>query len=142
MFHRRRWLIFQARRGEAEVTKMVDAGVDAKTVKRARLTIKGALFLEQMRAGNEEGPINLLWWNWSGPVPRELIEGYKLPLRRQPHAVHPDNYDSANVAKVWDEFARMTEGRYMERPFDSQEGNIYMTHSLAAVPKKGPDKKG
>ena len=140
VFHRRRWLVLQARRGEEEVQKMVAAGVDERTIRRARMTIKKALFLEQMRAGNEEGPINLLWWNWSGPVPMELIEGYKLPLRRQPPAVHPDNYDSANVAKVWDEFARMTERRYMEGPFDSREGNIYMTHPLAAVPKKGSDK--
>jgi hypothetical protein len=122
------------------VKKMKAVGVDEKTVRRARYTICKALWLERMRAGNEEGPINLLWWNWSGPVPRELIEGYKLPLRRQPPAVFPDNYDSADVEKVWEEFARMSERRYMEGPFDEKEGNVYMTHPLAAVAKKGTDK--
>ena len=37
----------------------------------AKKTIDKALFLERMRAGNEEAAINLLWWNWSGPVPKE-----------------------------------------------------------------------
>ena len=139
-FHRRRWLYLQKRRGEEEVQKMIAAGVDKATVRRARMTIAKALFMERMRAGNEEGPINLLWWNWSGPVPRELMEGYQLPLRREPPAAFPDNYDTADVSKVWEEFARLSERRYLEGPFDKADGNVYMTHPLAAVSKKGSEK--
>lgn len=140
VFHRRRWLVLQKRRGDDEVQNMINAGVDAKTVRRARYTIQKALFLERMRAGNEEGPINLLWWNWQGPVPQELLKGYELPLQRQPPAVFADNYDSADVEKVWEEFARMTERRYMEGPFEKNDGKVYMTHPMAAVVKKGSDK--
>jgi hypothetical protein len=139
-FHRRRWLYLQRRRGEQEVQKMVAAGADPQLVRRARATIAKALWLERWRAGNEEGPINLLWWNWAGPVPLELLRGYTLPLTREPPAVFPDNYDSADVPKVWEEFARLSERRYLEGPFDQREGNVYMTHPLAAVEKKGSDK--
>ena len=94
-FHRRRWLTLQRRRGEEEeVKKMEASGVDEKTVRRARYTIRKALWLERMRAGNEEGPINLLWWNWSGPVPRELIEGYKLPLQTR-----RDNFKNKHIKR-------------------------------------------
>jgi hypothetical protein len=87
----------------------------------------------------EDGPINLLWWNWSGPVPAELLAGYSLPLRRPPQPVFPDNYDTADVEKVWDEFARLGKRGYIEGPFE-KEGNIYMSHPLSAVAKKGSDK--
>ena len=139
-FHNRRWIRLQIRRGEWEVEQLRLSGASAQLLRRARLTIQKALFMERMRAGNEEGPINLLWWNWSGPVPQELIQGYKLPLRRPPPSVFPDNYDTANVEKVWEEISRMKERGYMEGPFDQHEGKIYMSHPLAAVAKKGTDK--
>ena len=139
-FHNRRWLVLQRRRGAWEVEQMRLAGASEKLLRRARMTIDKALFMERMRSGNEEGPINLLWWNWSGPVPQELITGYKLPLRRPPPSVFPDNYDTANVEKVWEEISRMKERRYMEGPFEERSGHVYMSHPLAAVAKKGTDK--
>ena len=137
VFHRRRWLVLQARRGEAEVAKMEREGADAVTLRRARMTIRKALWLERMRAGEEESPINLLWWNWTGPVPQELLDGYRLPFKRPPVAVFPDNYDTADVEKVWNEFARMTERGYME-PCEKED--LHMTHPMAAVPKKHSEK--
>ena len=137
---RRRWHKLQRRRGLEEMSRMREAGVDAILLQRAKWMLDKALWLEWQRQGVEDGPINLLWWNWSGPIPEELIAGYKLPLRRPPPPSQPDNYDSANVEKVWKEFARMTDRGYMEGPFDHANGNVYMTHPLAAVPKKGSDK--
>ena len=138
VFHRRYWLYLQRLRGAEEVQRLVDEGVDPEVVLRAKQTITKALWLERMRAGNEEGPINLLWWNWSGPVPKELMTGYTIPLRRPPPQTFPDNYDTADVEKVWTEFARMKERRYMEGPLSKDE--VYMTHPIAAVAKKGSEK--
>ena len=136
-FHRRRWLVLQQRRGAQEVDKLAAAGADADTVRRAGMTVRKALWLERMRAGEEESPINLLWWNWTGPVPQELLVGYKLPFRRPPPSVFPDNYDTADVEKVWKEFDRMTERGYMEQ---CERDELHMTHPMAAVPKKHSDK--
>lgn len=139
-FHRRRWLVLQRRRGEAEILKMIAQGADEATVRRARMTVRKAMWLERMRAGEEESPINLLWWNWPAPVDKELLNGYKLPFRRPPQPTFPDNYLSANVPKVWNEFERMMERRYMEGPYPEGAVEVFMTHPMAAVPKKHSEK--
>jgi hypothetical protein len=137
--HNRRWLVLQARRGHEAVEAMRANGIATEVLKRAEQTIRKALWLERRRNGVEDGPINLLWYNWKGPVPQELLEGYELPLRRTPPTVFPDNYDTADVPKVWEEFTRMTDRGYMEGPFDD-ESAVHMTHPMAAVAKKGTTK--
>ena len=140
VFHRRRWLVLQRRRGDAEVQKLADEGADEDTVRRAGQTVTKALWLERMRAGEEESPIKLLWWNWPKPVAGELLNGYKLPFRRAPLPIYPDNYDTADVEKVWNEFERMQERGYMEGPFERSSEDVFMTHPMAAVPKKHSEK--
>ena len=140
VFHRRWWLILQKRRGLVEIENLRRLGADVDTIRRAHLNVRKALWLERMRAGAEESPIRLLWWNWGEPVNREILHGYKLPFRKKPLPIRPDNYDTANVQKVWDEFTRMLERGYMEGPFDGDGDEIYMTHPLAAVPKKHSEK--
>lgn len=134
------WVRCQRRRGVYEIRKLQEAGVDKKTIRRAQLTIDKAMMLEWHRGGDEESPINLLWWRWKGPVAAELLEGYRLPLRTQPRPVFPDNYDSADVEAVWNEFTRMKARGYIEGPFEREEGQVYMSHPLAAVAKKGTSK--
>ena len=135
---RRRWFQLQRRRGAAEVVKLAAAGATETDLRHARQTIDKALWLEEQRRGQEDGPINLLWWNWSGPIPAELLEGYRLPFRSKPKPTLPDNYDTANVEKVWDEITRMNTRGYLDGPVSKDL--IYMTHPLAAVAKKGSDK--
>ena len=137
---RRRWLKLQRLRGEQEVERMEEEGAEEDLVERARVTVKRALYLEWLRGDQEDGPINLMWWNWSGPIPQELMQGFTLPFRRPPVAVFPDNYDSADVEKVWEEFARMNRRGYMEGPFEEGDPRVYMTHPMAAVAKKGSEK--
>lgn len=138
-FHSRRWLVLQARKGAEAAEAMVQAGVDEEVILRAKQTIRKALWLERIRNGVEDGPINLLWYNWKGPIPRELMGGYELPLRRTPPAVFPDNYDTADVPKVWEEFAGMTDRQYMEGPYGKGK-DVYMSHPMAAVAKEGSTK--
>lgn len=72
-------------------------------------------------------------------MPQELLEGYEHSLRRTPRTVFPDNYDTADVPKVREEFTRMTDRGYMEGPF-ADESAVHMTHPMAAVAKKGTTK--
>jgi site-specific DNA-cytosine methylase len=135
---RRRWFQLQRRKGRAELAKLVAGGCSPTTARHARQTIDKALWLEEQRQGQEDGPINLLWWNWSGPIPEELRVGYRLPFRTAPASTFPDNYDTANVEKVWDEIARMNERGYLEGPVHKHD--VHMTHPLSAVAKKGSEK--
>ena len=137
---RRRWLKLQRLRGEQEVERMRGEGAEPALVRKAMATVRKALYLEWLRGDQEDGPINLMWWNWEGPIPGELMQGFTLPFRRPPVAVFPDNYDSADVAKVWEEFARMNQRGYMEGPYAEGGARVYMTHPMAAVAKKGSEK--
>jgi hypothetical protein len=86
---------------------MRETGANEIDLRHAQQTINKALWLEEQRRGQEDGTSNLLWWNWSGPIPAELFEGYRLPFRSQPKPTLPANYDTADVEKVWDEIARI-----------------------------------
>ena len=136
----RYWLASQRKRARVEIDKLRDAGADVDTIRHARMTVSKALWCEWIGGGSEERPINLLWWNWKGPIPHELRTGFKLPLRRKPSSTFPDNYESADVEKVWSEFTRMNTRKYMEGPYDAGDPRVFMTHPLAAVPKKGTTK--
>ena len=134
------WLTKQRRRARYEIDRLRTQGADADTLRHAQLTVSKALWCEWIGGGSEERPINLLWWNWKGPIPSELRTGFKLPLRREPISTFPDNYESADVEKVWSEFARMNARKYMEGPYEEGDSRVFMTHPLAAVPKKGTTK--
>ena len=136
---RQRWLKLQRQKGEREVTRLEEEGVDDATVLLARATVRQALKLEWYRGDTEDGPINLIWWNWSGPIPIELIHGVNVGLTGEPESVFPDNYETADCQEVWDEFARMNERRYLLGPFKDKEGT-HMTHPIGAVAKKGSTK--
>ena len=136
---RQRWLKIQRQTGEREATRMEEEGVDMATVLLARATIRQALKLEWYRGDTEDGPINLIWWNWSGPIPRELIHGVDIGVIQDPDRTFPDNYETANCQKVWDEFTRMNARSYLLGPYEDTEG-IHMTHPIGAVAKKGSNK--
>ena len=138
--HQSVWLRQERKRGEAAVRKLAAGGATDALLAKARSKLYLALRRERERDGEEEAPIHLLWYNWSGPVPEELVVGYKLPLRRLPAPVFPDNYDTADVGKVWEEFRRMKERGYLEGPYEEAGRKIYMTHPMAAVAKKNSEK--
>lgn len=135
----RRWLKLQRLKGEEELRRMEEQGLDEPTLLLARATIKRAIQLEWYRGDTEDGPINLIWWNWSGPIPLELIEGVDIDLQAEPTAVFPDNYTTADCDKVWDEIARMNSRTYLKGPYETKDG-LHMTHPIGAVAKKGTTK--
>ena len=137
---RQRWLKLQRLKGERELRQMVMEGEDEETVLLGRATIRQALRLEWYRGDTEDGPINLLWWNWRGPIPKELIHGVDVELSEEPPRIFPDNYTTADCKEVWDEFARMNKRGYLEGPL-KDDTEVHMTHPIGAVEKKGSSKK-